>query len=99
MKVKEMNITNYRNIESAHFEPSPTLTVICGKNGHGKTNLLESVWLLTGSKSFRGAKDREMVRENEKSSLVEGLVTGYEKEMMIRIGIENKEETDTYTRT
>lgn len=90
MKVKELTVTNYRNIASAHFEPSPGLTVICGKNGHGKTNLLESVWLLTGSKSFRSAKDIELVKENETFALVEGVVQHYEKEDTLRIGIEGE---------
>ena len=36
--------------------PGPELTVICGNNGQGKTNLLEAVWLLTGGKSFRAAR-------------------------------------------
>ncbi len=45
------------------FEPCEGVNVICGKNGQGKTNLLESVFLLTGAKSFRSAKDRELVKK------------------------------------
>ncbi|MEG2165415.1 MAG: DNA replication/repair protein RecF [Ruthenibacterium sp.] len=98
MNVKEVTVTNYRNIASAHFEPAPVLTVVCGKNGHGKTNLLESVWLLTGSKSFRGSKDTELVKENENFGMVEGVVSGLGKEMTLRIGIEGTE-SDRHGRT
>ena len=42
----------------ASFAPGRELTVICGQNGQGKTNLLEAVWMLTGGKSFRGCKGR-----------------------------------------
>ena len=56
MRLKRLIICNYRNIESADFKPGEELTVITGANGQGKTNLLEAVWLLTGAKSFRGAK-------------------------------------------
>lgn len=76
MIVTSLTVTNYRNIAAARFEPAQTLTVICGKNGQGKTNLLESVWLLTGGKSFRGAKDLELVREGCDFSVVEGTVCG-----------------------
>lgn len=65
MKLSRLAITNIRNIEAATLLPGEELTVICGPNGQGKTNLLESIWLLTGSKSFRGAKDMELVREGE----------------------------------
>lgn len=76
MIVTQLRVTNFRNIASADFVPAPALTVICGKNGQGKTNLLESVWMLTGSKSFRGARDIELVREGCDFSVLEGCVTG-----------------------
>ena len=51
----------YRNICAARQEPGRELTVICGNNGQGKTNLLEAIWLLTGGKSFRGGKDADKI--------------------------------------
>lgn len=39
----------------------PGINVIWGENAQGKTNLLEALWLFTGSKSFRGARDRELI--------------------------------------
>ena len=62
MRLLSLEVTNYRNIASARLEPGRELTVICGNNGQGKTNLLEAIWLLTGGKSFRGGKDAELVR-------------------------------------
>ena len=87
MIVKELSLTNYRNIAAAHFVPADTLTVICGKNGQGKTNLLESVWLCTGGKSFRGAKDAELVRDGANFAVVESVVQGFDKETHLRIAI------------
>ncbi|MEG2931250.1 MAG: DNA replication/repair protein RecF [Ruthenibacterium sp.] len=76
MIVTQLRVTNFRNIAGAYFMPASALTVICGKNGQGKTNLLESVWMLTGSKSFRGARDIELVREKCDFAVLEGCVTG-----------------------
>ncbi len=53
------------------LEPGRELTVICGNNGQGKTNLLEAIWLLTGGKSFRGGKDAELVRRGEPFAVLE----------------------------
>jgi DNA replication and repair protein recF len=83
--LKALEVENYRNIPAARFEPGRELTVICGKNGQGKTNLLEAVWLLTGGKSFRGAKDAELIRENAGYAVAEGETQGFGKESRIRV--------------
>jgi DNA replication and repair protein RecF len=37
------------------------MNIIYGDNAQGKTNIIEAIWLFSGCKSFRGAKDREMI--------------------------------------
>ena len=46
------------------FSPQEGVNVIYGKNAQGKTNLLEAMWIFTGGRSFRGAKDAEFLRMN-----------------------------------
>ena len=65
MRITDLQLEHYRNIRQAHFQPGPELTVICGRNGQGKTNLLEAVWLMTGGKSFRGSKDAELIQRDQ----------------------------------
>lgn len=65
MRLEWLEVENYRNIAHARLCPGEELTVLCGDNGQGKTNLLEAIWLLTGGKSFRGGKDAELVRRGE----------------------------------
>ena len=62
MKLERIELTNFRNIESMELEAVPGVNVIHGENAQGKTNLTEAIWLFTGAKSFRGAKDRELIR-------------------------------------
>ncbi|MEG2053585.1 MAG: DNA replication/repair protein RecF [Oscillospiraceae bacterium] len=64
MILQSIQVENFRNIENVFLKPDKNLNIICGKNGQGKTNLLESIWLLTGSKSFRAGKDIELVKKN-----------------------------------
>lgn len=87
MILQTLTAENYRNIRAARLEPGRELTVICGKNGQGKTNLLEAVWMLTGGRSFRGAKDAELILEGEEYAVVEGLAQTRETEKRIRIAV------------
>lgn len=89
MRLKELSLQNYRNIRQADFTPCPELTVICGKNGQGKTNLLEAVWLLTGGKSFRGAKDAELIARDQPFSVLQAQTEtsdGQENQIYLTIG-------------
>ena len=62
MTVNSIFYQNFRNIEKMTLEPVEGVNVIFGENAQGKTNLVEGIWLFSGLKSFRGAKDAEMVR-------------------------------------
>lgn len=70
MRIKSLKIENFRNIKNLEIFPSGEMNVIFGENAQGKTNIIEAIWLFTGAKSFRGAKDEELKRfESEKASL------------------------------
>lgn len=61
MIVKELTFQNFRNLQNFTLVPSDGINVIYGDNAQGKTNILECLWLFTGGKSFRGAKESELV--------------------------------------
>lgn len=65
MRIKSIELQNFRNIASLSLQAAPDVNVIHGENAQGKTNLTEAIWMFTGAKSFRGAKDREMIRFGE----------------------------------
>ena len=64
MKVSELELANFRSYELARFELHPDVTLVVGPNASGKTNLLESLYVLAVTKSFR-AKDRDLVRHGQ----------------------------------
>lgn len=53
---------NFRNLAYAELVPDPSVTVLNGKNGQGKTNTLEGVYLFAGGRSFRTVHENELVR-------------------------------------
>ncbi len=65
MKVKAIELKNYRNYESLDFRPDKNINIIYGNNAQGKTNILESLYLAATSKSHRINKDSELI-ENGK---------------------------------
>lgn len=67
-----LKIQDFRNIESASLTPSPTFNVLIGKNGQGKTNVLEAIHLLATLKSFRGQTNRELIRHDQDRAQVQG---------------------------
>ena len=99
MRLLALSLENYRNIASALLVPGPELTVICGNNGQGKTNLLEAVWLLTGGKSFRGGKDAELVRRGAPYAALEARTrtgSGKENEVRLTVGAAGEARTGRY---
>ncbi len=70
MRINEIKIENFRNIDFMEIFPHEEINVIYGQNGQGKTNLLEAIWLFTGCKSFRNSKDNELVQFNEDNSKI-----------------------------
>ncbi len=62
MKILNVKLKNYRNIEAIQFSPTENVNVIYGDNAQGKTNIVEAIWLCTGMNSFRGAKAKELIR-------------------------------------
>ena len=71
MKISRLHLEQFRNIESLSVFPCETVNIIYGDNAQGKTNLLEAIWLLSGAKSFRGAKDADLIRFGESRALIE----------------------------
>lgn len=87
MRIKSFSCRDFRNIPEIEISSFEEMNVICGENAQGKTNLLEGIWLFTGIKSFRGAKDSAFVRFGcEKAELnLEFFAEGIENEAQIEI--------------
>lgn len=87
MQVTSLALQNFRSYEKQTFELSLQTTLIVGKNGVGKTNILEALFTLATGKSFRADSDREMIRWDGEISSVKCQVSGdTELQLMITNG-------------
>lgn len=62
MKIKSINITNFRNYSNQKVDFKEGLNVIIGKNAQGKTNLLEAVFICAIGRSPRTTKDKDLIK-------------------------------------
>lgn len=92
MQIRELSLTNYRNIKRLQMAPHPEVNIIFGDNAQGKTNLIEAIWLFCGAKSFRGAKEQSLIAFEEKSAFLEldFFAEGRQQNATMRLG-EKKE--------
>ncbi|MDO5850841.1 MAG: AAA family ATPase, partial [Methanobacteriaceae archaeon] len=71
MLVNKIKLNNYRNYSNIEIPLYPTLNIIIGPNGIGKTNILESVIVSSNTKSFRTLKDIELIKKEKDYSKIE----------------------------
>jgi len=74
MWIKRLQLTNFRNYPTAEIGLHPVLNVFVGDNAQGKTNLLEAMYILAVSKSYRTGRELELVRHSEAAAQVHGRV-------------------------
>ena len=72
MQLRSLRLTDFRNYADAAVEFRPGLNLVVGRNGQGKTNLLEAINVLSGLGSHRGAAGEAMVRQGAERAVLSG---------------------------
>lgn len=74
MYINNIILSNFRNYDKLQLELSRGLNIIYGNNAQGKTNLLESIYVLAMTKSHRSFIDNSLIKENEKNASIIGIL-------------------------
>ncbi len=90
MKLKTIHAQQFRNLQDVCVTPCDGMNILYGDNAHGKTNLLEAIWMLTGGKSFRGSKDSELIRFGETMASVTATFEGHGREQTAKLLVESR---------
>ncbi len=87
MKIEKLHVYNFKNAYDETLIFSPGVNIIYGENASGKTNLLEALFYFASGKSFRGGKERELIRlgEEKASAELRFVSHGTEKRMSLSL--------------
>lgn len=88
MRVTRVELRDFRNYERAAAQFPDGLTVICGPNGSGKTNLLEAVCFACTLRSPRTANERELIRRGATVTRVVLGIEGHGVRHELELGFE-----------
>ena len=72
MKLEQLSIVNYKNICEAELTFSPGVNCLVGKNGMGKTNLLDAIYYLSFCKAFNGLTDSQVMTHGQDYFMLHG---------------------------
>jgi len=64
--ISKITLKNFRCFESLDLELSPKTNFFHGKNGSGKTSILEAVYLCSSGKSFKSSNISALINQNNK---------------------------------
>ncbi len=84
MYLSEVSLKQFRSYKNAHFKLDEKLTLITGKNGIGKTNLLEAIYILLQGTSFRVA-DKEMIKTDDRWWRIDGILNGEPRQVRYQL--------------
>ena len=62
MYIKKLILKNYRNYDNLELKFNQNLNIIIGNNAQGKTNILESIYLLGITRSFLTTNDKNLIK-------------------------------------
>ncbi len=91
MMLARLQLTNVRNYAELDFAPPPGLSVLTGANAQGKSNLLEAIGLLGIGRSFRAARESDLVRHGLPGASARGDVRARAGLMRLECRIERSE--------
>lgn len=90
MVLEQINIKQFRNYDSLELKLKNGINIIYGNNAQGKTNLLESIYVLALTKSHRSFIDNNLIQAGKTSSRIKGTIIEDGLPIQLEITISNK---------
>ncbi len=96
MYIKKLKLHNFRNYKSLNVTLTKGINIIYGENAQGKTNLLESIYVLGITKSHRNFIDNSLIKKGEEYLTIEGTFNDNSLDNKLNIYIDNKSKVLKY---
>lgn len=74
MRITTLKLYNFRSYETLSLDFSNKQNIIIGPNGSGKTNIVEAIYVLAITKSFRGSLDKVLINSGKEKMSIEGRI-------------------------
>ena len=88
MRIEKIAIHSFRNLAEVRLDCAGRWNILVGANAQGKTNILEAIFLLGTLKSFRMAKNSELIAWNRQHALLKGVVENQQVKRELALVIE-----------
>lgn len=87
MIVSQLSLTDFRNYSTAHLDLAAGPNLFVGRNGQGKTNLVEAVGFLSTLGSHRVSTDRALIRSGAESAVIRARLEHGERSVLVEVQI------------
>lgn len=85
MRVAHLSLADFRNYHHAELPLAPGANLIVGRNGQGKTNLVEAIGYFSGLRSHRVSQDAPMIRAGADAAISRMRVAVGEREVLLEL--------------
>lgn len=85
MKLNQLTLKNFRNYQDCLVEFDPYINIFIGQNAQGKTNLLEAIYILSMSKSFKTKIIEELIYFDQDFAKIQGQIVSHDQNMNLEV--------------
>ncbi len=85
MYLSQLSLNHFKNYSQSTFRFNPKINVLFGKNGAGKTNVLDAIYYLSITKSYFNSVDHQQILQGEQYFILEALVNRDELSEKLRL--------------
>ena len=89
MYLKRVELKNFRNYSSLKISFNKGINIIYGNNAQGKTNLLESIYVLALTNTFRNVYDTDLIMKDRKFFNIKGVLKNSKLDTTLNISYDN----------
>lgn len=93
MRIQRIILENFRNYRGIDWSPHSRFNIITGDNAQGKTNLLEAVFFCTAGRSFRTARDREIINWDKEECQARAVIEMNKSSREIEVSLSKSQRT------
>ncbi|WP_062107870.1 DNA replication/repair protein RecF [Bacillus niameyensis] len=90
MYIEDLELVNFRNYEKLNISFENNVNVILGENAQGKTNVMESIYVLGLAKSHRSSNDKDLIRWDSEYAKIKGRLQNSRGEVPLELTISKK---------